>query len=317
MRVNTVSFAALGIFVAFIITGCSTNTSNIANMVQPDVIRPGSVKHAPQLPETSSLLPPTQVPPMQAAAAGFQSLAFDDEFNSLSLAPSGGDSSTDNWYPGLWYEDSGPSSSQTQVNSGVLDLDWTRSGWSSSGLCDATVEGESNSALSGQSFRYGYFEARMKWDNVTGAWPAFWLLPVQAIEGQQNTGELDIFEGQGLDPTYYGTLHTWDGSTPLWASSPNAFSTPAGTDFTQWHEYGLLWNAPENGQPGSVTWYFDNVSVGSASTTNLPNSVFDQQNYFLILSSQEGVNWNSCEPQSDGSAASINLYVDWVHVWEK
>ncbi len=28
---------------------------------------------------------------------------------------------------------------------------------------------------SGKTFRYGYFEARMKWSAGRGAWPGFWL----------------------------------------------------------------------------------------------------------------------------------------------
>jgi beta-glucanase (GH16 family) len=299
-----------GLFTLICLAGCASNNG------------PSSLSHSVSSPGTNppSIIDMTSVPlpPTQASAAGFSSLLFDDEFNSLSLAPTPYSNATDNWYPGLWWEGAYPSSSQITDSSGVMTLSWTRSAWSANGLCDASVESESASALTGQSFRYGYFEARMKWDDVTGSWPAFWLSPVQGINGvQQNTGEIDIFEGQGLDTTYYGTLHTWTGPNLTWSSSPNNYATPAGTDYTQWHTYGALWTAPENGNPGQITWYFDGNPVGSASTTASANSVFDQQNYYLILSSQEGVNWSNCSPTNDGSPATINLYVDWVHVWGK
>src|SRR6266446_6524336 len=32
------------------------------------------------------------------------------------------------------------------------------------------------------AFRYGYFEASMKWDNVTGSWPAFWMDSLQEVQ---------------------------------------------------------------------------------------------------------------------------------------
>jgi beta-glucanase (GH16 family) len=257
----------------------------------------------------------TPTVPAQAAAAGFSTLLFDDEFNSLSLASSPYSSATDNWYPGIWWEGAYPSSSQITDSASVMTLSWTRAAWSANGNCDATISGENALATRGKSFRYGYFEVRMKWDDVTGAWPAIWMTPVQAIDGQQNTGEIDIFEGQGGDPTYYGTLHTWDGATQTWASNPNYFKVPAGTDFTQFHLYGVLWTPPANGKPGEITWYFDGNPIGSSPTTTSANSVFDTENYYLLLSAQEGVNWSNCSPLNDGSPSTINIYVDWVHAW--
>ncbi len=243
--------------------------------------------------------------PPQAASAGYKTLAFDDEFGSLSLAPSSISSANYNWYPGIWWENPGPASSLITDSSSVLTLDWNRSSSHSTGLEDTSISSESGNGSAGQTFRYGYFEASMKWDNVTGSWPAFWMLPIQGIQGAANTGEIDIFEGQGGSNAYYGTLLTWKNSVPTWASSPNTFSLPANNDFTQFHTYGLLWT------PGEVTWYYDNNPVGSASTTAL----FDQQDFYLVLGSQEGANWTAGNLRGV-AATNINLYVDWVHVWK-
>ncbi|MDR3735802.1 MAG: hypothetical protein P4L10_09740, partial [Acidobacteriaceae bacterium] len=43
-------------------------------------------------------------PPSQASAAGYTTMVFDDEFNTLNISPSRKSSSTYNWYPGLLYE---------------------------------------------------------------------------------------------------------------------------------------------------------------------------------------------------------------------
>ena len=121
-----------------------------------------------------------------------------------------------------------------------------------------------------------------------------------------SAGEFDIFEGQGSDTnTYYGTLHNWSGSTPLWSSSPNYAQVPFATDFSQWHTYGILWT------PGQITWYFDNVPV---LTSSVPASV-DAQHYYMILSEQEGANWSEGD-LSGVTADTMNLYVDWVHVFQ-
>jgi beta-glucanase (GH16 family) len=203
---------------------------------------------------------------------------------------------------------------------GTVNINWNRTQWASSNRCDTSIETESSKALAGYNFRYGYVEVRMKWDNVVGAWPGIWLLPTQAIQGAQQTGEIDLFEGQGLDSHYYGTLHTWDGQTQTWnTNTNNRFKTPAGTDYSQWHTYGLLWTPPAGGNPGTITWYFDDVAVGSNNTTASANSIFDQETFFLILTNQEGI-WSLdtngvCHPDTDGSTDSFNVSVDWVHIW--
>ena len=104
---------------------------------------------------------------------------------------------------------------------------------------------------------------------------------------------------------YYGTIHDWYAGGGQQQNSPNYHPFPSGTDVTQYHTYGVLW------VPGYVTWYFDNQKMGSAPTY----SIFDQQNYYLILGSQEGVNW-SYGNTSGVTASSISISVDWVHVWQ-
>lgn len=260
----------------------------------------------------------TITPPSQASAAGFSTLAFDDEFTTANIAPTLSSSSTYNWYPGLAFETKPIDPSQIAFSSDTLTLNWNRTQWESSKRCDTSIESEST-AIKGFNLRYGYVEVRMKWDNVVGSWPALWLLPVQGMQGSQQTGEIDMFEGQGLDTHFYGTLHTWNGNTDTWNTNANdRFKTPAGTDYSQWHTYGLLWTPPTGGNPGTITWYLDDVAVGSANTTSSPNSLFDQQNYFLILTDQEGISGQAggtCHPDTDGSPEDINMSVDWVHVW--
>ncbi len=223
----------------------------------------------------SSLAVIAQSPPPQAA--GYQ-LAFDDEFSTLSLSPNGTGSSY-NWYPGIWWDAAPPPSLITDANS-ALNLTWSRNQVSQSSQ-GTSISTFSRDTQYGHTFRYGYFEARMKWDVTTGAWPAFWMLPKQAAQGAQETGELDVFEGQGDSPhTYFGTIHDWVGQNST-SNDPNAYNLASTTDFSQWHTYGVLWT------PGTVTWYFDNVALHSASTP----AIFDQQDFFLVLTMSEGANW--------------------------
>ena len=84
----------------------------------------------------------------------------------------------------------------------------------SQGYPDITLSSESKPRV----FKRGYFEARMKWTKGKGAWPAFWLSSYRNAINQElpsinpyceNHGlavalclnsELDVFEGQGLEP---------------------------------------------------------------------------------------------------------------------
>jgi beta-glucanase (GH16 family) len=246
-------------------------------------------------------------PPPQAAG---YILSFSDDFNALNVSPN----SLGNypWYQGLWWEQTVAPLSDFSVSNSILTLNWVNGqGTSTANLC-TTAKDASNY----QAWRYGYFEARMAWANTTaGAWPAFWLIPVEditgadVINGVRDSGEIDVMEGQGgSNPnTVYGTIHEWKNNADAYNNdSTNAYNAPSGVDLSQYHTYGVLWT------PGTISWYFDNQLIHSANTT----AIFDQQSFYLVLSSQEGVNWSGGN-LSGVTATTIPLNVDWVHVWQK
>ena len=252
-------------------------------------------------PEVS--LADTPVPPPQAA--GYRLMFFDD-FVNLNLSPNG--SGLYAWYKGLPWE-TPPAQFNASVDSSVLTLAWEKG----QKLAETTIKSCSHNGQHCPAFRYGYFEARMKWDVTTGAWPAFWMLPAQSISGATETGELDVFEGQG-DPydsqTYYGTIHDWvvkNGAATDVANNGHAnhYKIP-GVDFSAWHTYGVLW------VPGKVTWYFDDQPIITATTY----PIFDQQNFFLLLGSQEGASW-TLGNLKNVTSSGMNLNVDWVRVWQQ
>jgi hypothetical protein len=235
-------------------------------------------------------------PPPQAS--GYK-LMFSDDFNSLSLSPNG--LGTFNWYnPGMFWESPAPYSNISASNS-TLGLLWKNG----QGTSDTSIATAAKDGSSSHSWRYGYFEVRMRWDTVTGAWPAIWLIPTQGITcGGCEQGELDIFEGQGVTPTVFtGTIHDWNSPTGHHSSGKN-FNLGS-VDLSQYHTYGVLW------VPGQVTWYFDNQALYSFPTY----SVFDQQNYYLIIGSQEGANW-SYGNLSGVTASQMGVNVDWARVWQ-
>ena len=234
-------------------------------------------------------------------------LVFADDFNTPDLSPDGKGDHT--WYRGIWHEQPLPSIGNISVSGSILSLKWRRGQIAG----DTSISTLSPNTEHFKAWRYGYFEARMRWNVVPGAWPAFWLIPVQRTTGQdiydgtKEFGEIDIFEGQGVDPhTFYGTIHDWVNDRDH-ASRPTDFQLPTTVDLSKFHVYGLLWT------PGRFTWYLDNVAVGSSM--NAP-AIFDKQNFFAVLSAQEGVNWTYGN-LSGVTSSTMTLDVDWVRVWQK
>jgi hypothetical protein len=275
-------------------TPASAGTSYFSVQAQDAAASPQAVTRSELIAASvagSNITPPPQ-------ATGY-TLMFSDDFNSLNLSPNGVGSF--NWYdPGMFWESPAPYSNISTSNS-ALSLLWKNGqGTSDTSLATAAKDGSSYHA-----WRYGYFEARMRWDTVTGAWPAIWLIPVQGITcGGCEQGELDIFEGQGASPNVFtGTIHDWN--SPTGAHSAGKNYNLGSVDLSQYHTYGVLWT------PGQVTWYFDNQALYSFPTY----SIFDQQKYYLIIGSQEGANW-SYGNLSNVTASQIGVNVDWVRVWQ-
>ncbi len=248
----------------------------------------------------------SQIPQNPKPADKYQ-LVFSDEFTSLDLGTGDRDLSAKphTWYEGIWFSQHHTSLDHFITANSTLALIWKKGQLEP----DSSISTFSVHSPNYHAWRYGYFEARMKWQPEEGAWPAIWLIPVQAAKPSRSTesGEIDIFEGQGSEPhTFFGTIHLWDGSRQLASSSPhNHFRLPATADFSQFHTYGLLW------VPGRVTWYFDNVPLHSEPTYG----IFDKQDYFLVIGMQEGVDWKSGN-LTGVTAQSLTLTVDWVRVWQ-
>jgi beta-glucanase (GH16 family) len=249
---------------------------------------------------------PAAVSKAPAQAAGY-SLVFEDNFRPLDLSFDGrGDHK---WYNGVWFRHQLPPNSNIETTNGYLSIHWRRE----QGIPETSITTLSHDLHHFRAWRYGYFEAQMKWKPVRGSWPAFWLIPVQDAQrtntygGTRESGEVDIFEGQGeRTHDYYATIHDWvNGKDAHNNGSNSRLTLPLQTDYGQWHTYGLLWT------PGRVTWYFDDLPVLSESTYH----VFDMQDYYLALTEQVGPNWKY--GSTDGvDESDMSLDVRWVRVWQ-
>ena len=244
----------------------------------------------------SSPPPPPSGEPAPIAGQGY-SKVFGDDFDALSNT---------SWGQGIWYDPGAPSGS-IYAQDGILHLVSRRS----QGYPEITVSTEGGTQP--VTFTNGYFEARMRWTKGAGAWPAFWLLSYRHAVNpsypsinpycQQNglpnplcySAELDVFEGQGTEPTvYYGTSHRNSCDcygVPNQQNSNNYTNT--NTDLTTaFHTYGMLWTST------TISWYLDGQLLKSASA-------YDSTNQPMFLLPQMWIGgWTSGTTSADPGRAS-------------
>jgi beta-glucanase (GH16 family) len=189
-------------------------------------------------------------------------LKWSDEFNSTPSTPT--------WVDTLWGATnfSGELENYTPANvttsNGIASLtakQQSSNGFPyTSGLIDTGGDfatGGRNQP--GESFQYGYIEARMKLTTGSGMWPAFWMMPTPYANGtyHDGDGEIDIMEQVGTDPTVTEAhLHH---NTTVGKSYDTRQDLSAG-----FHTYGLDWESDH------LTWYFDGTPFYTV-TANVPN----------------------------------------------
>lgn len=256
--------------------------------------------------------------PSPAAEAGYNTLTFDDEFDSLKTIDVNATKRQGyNWYTDLPFGGGRTLPPAYSISDGVLTV--TSTSWTANWALSSFSPGGNV----GHSFQFGYFEARMRFDPALGSksegWPAFWSLSAghAATDDQTHWAELDFFEaytgGHGAyNGGFVGTVHDWaKGSTVHYQNSNNWQSRP-GVDYSQWHVYGCLW------EPGRVTWYFDGAPLitQSYSVDGTPDppakaSLAIQRGVFHILDSEVGG-----MALILGSSPGWPMQVDYVRVWQ-
>lgn len=148
------------------------------------------------------------------------------------------------------------------------------------------------------SQRYGYFEARIRFDAGTGLWPAFWMQPADGSWPP----EIDIMEaypnGNGASPgptSYMSSLHYGPGNQVV-----NLKTDLGHAIGNEWHTYGVDW------RPDALRFTLDGQQVGLV-TENIPD-----QPMYLILDLAIG-SWSAL---ADGTTPDrAVMEIDWVRAY--
>jgi beta-glucanase (GH16 family) len=247
--------------------------------------------------------PADRAQPAAIAGQGYRKV-FADEFAKLNRAV---------WDNHVWYDErphANWSKFQTIEAGGILHLRTSRNYiWHNNGQSGGYPMNTITTRTSRKRFKYGYFEARMKWTKGNGAWPGFWLYSYQhAIDQDQcktRAGEIDVMEGQGSEPrVFYGTVHSnTNGCSPADDQNGNNYQQVATNLTAGFHSYGVKWT------PTRVTWFLDGRRTHSARPYPA-----DNQPMFLLLQMWSG-GWTK-EPDAT-TPDMLETQVDWVRVWQK
>ena len=272
-------------------------------------------------------------PPPQAAAVGYTLNSYSSTFSADSIALAGQETPGFQWYSFHFFGDKLPDPSGIAFNAdGSMTL-----GTEKNMTIATATPAPKPYLWSGLAFGGGaYFEAFIKFDpantvaaNGRTAWPAFWSMSVEHLAGLpaehwpgqppnfNHFIEIDFFEYDiwSFSPHNYfgGAIHDWSN---IWNTAcptqycgvSNAggggtkFSnfqvrTPAATDFTAYHKFGLLWVPATATSNGYAQYYFDDQPTNDKVTwTQFQNEppppglapwtfgVVDKQHLVLILS---------------------------------
>jgi beta-glucanase (GH16 family) len=248
-------------------------------------------------------------------------LTFDDEFNALSLRTASNPNGT--WTPeygdGSAYADT-CLGSHTLTGNNELQI-YTYGGFKgtngqdlglnpfsiSNGVLDIraqTVDAATSANMwnygysSGlitthQTFSqlYGYFEMRAELPtDVSGAWPAFWLLPADGSWPP----ELDVMETLSGSPNIdYTTAHSQSTGSHTAVGSANLVTNDGG-----FHTYGVLWTAT------TLTWFLDGQEVFQTATPD------DMHKPVYMLANMAVGGWAGTP-----DFASTDMYVDYIRAY--
>lgn len=269
------------------------------------VIKSGSTRVS--IPVTQAGKPEAPVDPSITVPEGYQ-LVWQDEFNDQSLSMP-----DENLW---WYEtgDHGWGNNEIQryvegkqgneviaeVSNGTLKIHAKRVG-------NEVLSARINTK---ESWKYGYFEGRMKLAKGKGTWPAFWMMP-KNFTSWPDDGEIDIMEEVGYDPNvihssihckaYYHSIGTQKTAT-----------TRVPTAQTDFHVYAVEWTPDyiKGFVDGKEYFTFHNDKAGNKDTWPF-NALF-----YLKLNLAWGGDWGGAQG-IDESVLPATFEIDYVRVFQK
>jgi beta-glucanase (GH16 family) len=168
---------------------------------------------------------------------------------------------------------------------------------------------------------YGYFEARIRFNDSPGSWCAFWLdTPTDSRppnDPARAGAEIDIVEHRVTDQGGWTELTDmigmnvhWDRETATPKSTPHLAEAPPGVAPLQgqWHTYGVHWTST------GYTFYVDRIPIW---TTQI--GVSRRSQFIRLTCEVEDLSWAGNVPRGGYGSRTTSVTrmdVDYVRVWQ-
>lgn len=170
--------------------------------------------------------------------------------------------------------------------------------------------------------RYGFFEARIRFQSAPGSWCAFWLNSPTNGNPVGDPGragvEIDVVEHRVTDQGGWDALRdmisvafNWDGYADDAKNLSDAFALPDGSGVQGvWHTYAVLWT--ERG----YTFYVDGRPIWAPSNAPLSHRA---QEVHLTCEVEDDA-WAGDVPAGGygpRATSPVRMEVDWVRAWQR
>ena len=234
-----------------------------------------------------------------------RTLIWSDEFNGNEL-------DDDNWSynigDGGWgnneYQYYTNSTNNVRVANGSLRITARKEQYKNASYTSGRIDTKGK-----QSFKYGYFEARIALPSAMGIWPAFWMLGVNIDDiNWPKCGEIDIMEAINNENKVYSTLH-WN-SNGVSGDTSHTYQGNEGyniSDREEYHLYAVEWK--ETG----IKTYVDNVEVFSYSFYSTSVKEAFQKEFYFLLNVAVGGDWPGFEIDDN---FPHTMSVDYLRVYQ-
>jgi len=245
-------------------------------------------------------------------AGSFTKLVWSDEFEGNSL-------NMENWKYDTGNGGWGNAELENYTNGSNVSV--------SGGLLTITADNNLNSARiktqDKKYFKYGKVEARIKCDQGTGSWPAFWMLGQNMSNGVgwPYCGEIDIMEHANWDGFIYNTCH-WNAngqststgySHASWGQTTNNnyWNVINNFNFSDWHTYSITWTSSH------IAFYVDGIETMGMDIGNASNGTDCFNNsFFILLNFAMGGQFTGIYNRNQFSNLPWHMYVDYVRVYQ-
>ena len=246
--------------------------------------------------------------------SSYNNLVWSDEFNGSSLDTSiwtyETGNGTDGW--GNWEKEYYTAGNNVEVTGGCMHITVKNESYNGYSYTSTRIK-----TAGKKTFKYGKIVARMKMEQGTGSWTAFWMLGTGSNYSWPYCGEIDIMEHANENTYTNGTLH-WNyngkststtyghGEYGTLSNSNSAIST---LDVTQWHTYELVWNATKISILVDGNQFFTMTIGDSSNGTDCFNEPF-----YILFNFAAGGQYVGV--YSGFTNLPWNMYVDYVRVYQ-